>query len=290
VSVDLQYPVGNDFRTWAASLVNALRRHRVATVEDNARTIEALDEYAEDVQDNITSAGGIAQSVFDQYQAAAAAGHAKLASHYLTEAQSRVEQSVRISENEVTAERINTVAAYLAGSSATITDIETAVANGDDSVAEKITTVQAQSNGNSTAIQTITTATGTDATYALVANANGYIKAGFVLATGVQGSNITFLADRFIVANPSSSGNVITPFVVGTINGSATVGISGSLVVDGSIVARSIAAETITADKLFITSLSAIAANVGTVTAGVLKSSDDKFVIDLNNKTITITT
>jgi hypothetical protein len=40
------------------------------------------------------------------------------------------------------------------------------------------------------------------------------------------------------------------PFVVGNINGSPGVGINGDLVVDGTIIARHIAAESITADKL----------------------------------------
>ena len=39
-----------------------------------------------------------------------------------------------------------------------------------------------------------------------------------------------------------------------------------------------------------INSLSSIAVDAGTITAGVLKSSDNKFVIDLNNKTISIET
>lgn len=46
---------------------------------------------------------------------------------------------------------------------------------------------------------------------------------------------------------------------------------------------------TVTAPKLNVTELSAISADIGTATAGVIKSADDKFIIDLNNKTITIT-
>jgi hypothetical protein len=293
VSAELQYPVGATLPglvRWAQSIVNVLRRQDTQRVEDDTNTFDALAAYAEDVQSDITAAGGVAQSVFNQYEAAAAAGHAKLASHYLTQAANTVEQTVRIEEASVTAERIDTVAAYLAGSSATITDIETAVANGDTAIATRISNVQTQANGNSTSIQTITSsAGGTDANYALVANSNGHIKAGFVLSTGVAGSNITFLADKFIVANPSSSGNVITPFVVGLVNGSSTVAINGSLVVDGTIIARHIAAGVIDASKLNVSSLSAITANVGTVTAGVIQSSNGKVVLDLNAGTFTIT-
>ncbi|QNU22341.1 hypothetical protein IC805_05215 [Geobacillus thermoleovorans] len=49
---------------------------------------------------------------------------------------------------------------------------------------------------------------------------------------------------------------------------------SGELIVDGSIEAKHIKANSITADKLNVTDLSAITANLGTVTAGQLNSVD----------------
>jgi len=55
-----------------------------------------------------------------------------------------------------------------------------------------------------------------------------------------------------------------------------------------SLDGNKIMAKTITADHLNINSLSAITANAGTITAGVLKSSDDKVVLHLNNKQLTI--
>ena len=88
------------------------------------------------------------------------------------------------------------------------------------------------------------------------------------------------LADHFIIVHPTADGTQIQAFVTGLVNGTATVGINGNLLVDGSILARS----------LSVSSLSAISANIGTCTAGVLQSADNKFVIDLNNKLITITT
>ncbi len=44
----------------------------------------------------------------------------------------------------------------------------------------------------------------------------------------------------------------------------------------------------ITADKMNVTSLSAISANLGTITAGLAKSSDDKLQVDFNNKWIKV--
>jgi len=51
-----------------------------------------------------------------------------------------------------------------------------------------------------------------------------------------------------------------------------------------TITAAEIAAGTITADKMSVTDLSAIAANIGTITAGLAKSSDGKIQLDLDNK------
>lgn len=93
-------------------------------------------------------------------------------------------------------------------------------------------------------------------------------------------SQFSILADKFIVVHPSVDGTTIQAFIVGLVNGVSTVGINGNLVVDDTILARHIA----------VTSLSSIIANIGEVTAGVVRSSDSQFVIDLNNKTLTITT
>ena len=60
--------------------------------------------------------------------------------------------------------------------------------------------------------------------------------------------------------------------------------IHGGNIYTGSIVAASIAAGTITANKLAVTSLSSITANLGTITAGIAKSSDNRFQIDFNNR------
>ena len=55
-----------------------------------------------------------------------------------------------------------------------------------------------------------------------------------------------------------------------------------------AVVASKIAAGTITADKLNVSELSAVTADLGTVSAGRLQSADGNFVINLTNKTITI--
>jgi hypothetical protein len=93
----------------------------------------------------------------------------------------------------------------------------------------------------------------------------------------MNGTGATFSVDAFKVDNGASG--TATPFQV--VDNS--VFIDSAVIKDASISLAQI-------DTANITNLSSIAVDAGTITAGVLKSSDDKFVIDLTNKTISIET
>lgn len=68
------------------------------------------------------------------------------------------------------------------------------------------------------------------------------------------------------------------PFVVGNVDGQQTVGVNGALVVDGTITGTTIAAGTIGADKISVTNLAALSANMGSITAGSL-NINNKFTV-----------
>ncbi len=73
----------------------------------------------------------------------------------------------------------------------------------------------------------------------------------------------------------------------------ATGTITSANIQNGAIDTADIASAAITLaliDTATITNLSSVSADMGTITAGKLKSSDNKFVIDLNNKSISIET
>lgn len=94
----------------------------------------------------------------------------------------------------------------------------------------------------------------------------------------INGGNATFVATSFRVANSASgSPTDYIPFEV--ING--VVFIKSAMIQNASISLAKI-------DTGTITNLSSINANMGTITAGKMQSSDGKFVIDLDNKTISI--
>lgn len=117
-----------------------------------------------------------------------------------------------------------------------------------------------------------------------------------IAADGVLSSNINTVSTTVgsntaaIVTNTSSINGIGLKYsVTGNINGSTggftlsgvqsngggatyTMELDGSLIVTGSI----------TAAKLAVSSLSAITANIGTVTAGVIQSTDGNTVFNLN--------
>ncbi|QWF18694.1 phage tail fiber protein [Lysobacter capsici] len=88
------------------------------------------------------------------------------------------------------------------------------------------------------------------------------IIAGIALSANPNGSDFVVQADRFAVVSPTNYGVRRVPFVVGNVGGVSTVGITGALLVDGSV----------TAGKITANSLSAITANAGTINGGTFKT------------------
>lgn len=145
---------------------------------------------------------------------------------------------------------------------------------------EQVRTNTDDINTANVSISTINTVVdGIEARWGIAVNVDNKVVGLVRLDGGVTGSSFTVLADKFIVRHPTTTTD-IQAFVVGLVNGVSTVGINGNLLVDGSILARSISVST----------LSAITANVGTLTAGVIQSANGKVTFDLNNGYFRITT
>lgn len=113
-------------------------------------------------------------------------------------------------------------------------------------------------------------------TWTLSINDNDRVT-GYVKLDGSDVSTVfAVMADKFVIVHPTANNTTIQAFIAGLVNGVSTIGINGNLLVDGSILARS----------LDVDALSAITADLGTVTAGVLQSPDGKATIDMNNRRI----
>ncbi len=151
----------------------------------------------------------------------------------------------------------------------------------DRAFAQRVFTISAQAAGNYAAIQERFTAIadGTadpggewSAVYSL--QLSGMTAGGTPIVAGIgiglnpaTGSDFVIVADRFAIVNPNYAifgGDDVpkVPFVVGTVGGVSTVGITGQLLVDGSV----------TADKITANSISAISANAGTLNGGTFKT------------------
>ncbi|MDP9601720.1 UNVERIFIED_ORG: hypothetical protein J2W38_001506 [Variovorax paradoxus] len=89
--------------------------------------------------------------------------------------------------------------------------------------------------------------------------------AGILLNNEGQQSDMVVLVDRFAISTIDTEGAIKYPFVVGAVAGVSTVGIDGNLVVDGTISARAIN----------VNQLSAITSRLGYVTAGQVDISGD---------------
>lgn len=114
---------------------------------------------------------------------------------------------------------------------------------------------------------------GVAASWGLELNINNRVVGAIRLSGTETVSEFAVLADRFVIVHPSADGTTITAFVVGLVNGVPTVGINGNLIVDDTIIARHIDVETI----------SAISANLGTITAGLIRNPADTLRFDLPN-------
>jgi hypothetical protein len=197
-----------------------------------------------------------------------------------TQASVRQEVLTRQTEALSLATRIDTVAAALGTAQARIETETTARVTGDSALASEITTVATSLNGNIAAVVALAESVdGLEARWGVAININGQVVGLVRLDGSASGSQFTVLADKFLVARPDGTGP-IPVFVVGSVNGVSQVAINGGLLVDGSILAR----------HLSVTSLSSIVANIGDITAGIMRSADNKFRIDLNAKTIAIET
>jgi hypothetical protein len=80
-------------------------------------------------------------------------------------------------------------------------------------------------------------------------------------------------ATRFLVVIPGETTPSAAVFGVGQVDGVTKVGILGDLLIDGSVYGRSIVADAIVADHINVSQLSAISADMGTITSGLFRTS-----------------
>jgi hypothetical protein len=115
--------------------------------------------------------------------------------------------------------------------------------------------------------------------YTISVNQNGRVIGSIKLDGSGGTSTFAVLADKFVVINPTNNADGIQGFIVGNINGTPSVGVNGNLIVDNTILAR----------HIDVTTLSAISADIGNITAGRITGRTGKLVIDADDEFISIT-
>ena len=148
---------------------------------------------------------------------------------------------------------------------------------------EQVSRVRMQASLGDSLAAVVAQATALGANLTLKVQSNGAFAAMSLDApAGGAGSSVVFETDKFAICKPDGTGSA-SVFFVGTINGVSSVGINGNLIVDGTIVARSIAAGSITGTQLALTGgLSALTADLGSITSGKIQNSGNTNFVDLN--------
>lgn len=173
--------------------------------------------------------------------------------------------------------QINSLAATVNGHTADLSTVNQARIDGDTALAQSISSVSTTVNGHTSSISTLQTSVdGISAKYVLAVAAGGVV--GGLTVTGIQKADgtgtvdIGIAANKFFIVNPTNTAQASSPFLFA----------DGVLYVNQAVIPK------LSADKIDTATLSAITANLGTVTAGRLQSADGQMVIDLDNKLIVI--
>lgn len=182
---------------------------------------------------------------------------------------------------------------------AAITTEQTARASADSAMAANITTLQTTVGGHTAAIQEqAQVIDGLEAQWFVKLDVNGRVTGIGLHGTGAT-SEFVVLADKFMVVTPGQTPKV--PFVVGPVGvtGETGVGIDGNMVVNGTVLTRHLAADSVTADKIgadqvsgrHISATAQITLNEGgSLTVGqnnvMLDSVENKLIVAPDNGTV----
>ncbi len=158
-----------------------------------------------------------------------------------------------------------------------IDDVRTVAVTANEAVANLEQTVGAEFGPVKASVEEHTTAIATldgyvAASWGVVIDVNGRIVGRVRLDGDDVSSTFEVLASAFMVSQPGAGGTAVPVFTIANVNGVAKIVWRGDMIGDGMITARSISVAT----------LSAIAANVGTLTSGIIRSTAGNTFWDLD--------
>lgn len=148
-----------------------------------------------------------------------------------------------------------------------------------EALAQLLTTVQTTLNGQSSSITELLESTnGLSSSWTIAVDSNNKVM-GFVRLNGTNAqSTFDVLADVFRISLPGTTGgDSVQVFTIANVGGTPKIVLRGDMLSDGLI----------TAAKLNVGSLSTITTDAGEITAGIIRSSDNKVIWNLNTKIFT---
>ena len=168
----------------------------------------------------------------------------------VTTVQDYLDQRINAASQLIAAAASNNMANTWLDNMRVRTETETAFAGYRQIISAEVGATNASVAINASAVATLEGYAA--AQYSVTLDVNGYAT-GFELINGGPGvSATTFVTDKFQIAAPGITGGAATPiFTVANVNGSPKVAIrADDFLVDGTVIARNIAAGTITAIKI----------------------------------------
>jgi Putative phage tail protein len=166
---------------------------------------------------------------------------------------------------------------------ALVEQLSLVVADNELAFAQFQTTVSATFGPSFSTVNTVSEAVATldgyaATRYSVTLDVNGYAT-GFTLINAGNGvSSTTFLTTNFQIATVGPGGSAVPIFQTAFVNGVPKIALRADVYADGSI----------TAGKLSVAYLSSLVGNVGELTAGLIRSTDNRMRIDLDNARIEI--
>ncbi|WP_047244121.1 phage tail protein [Chromobacterium subtsugae] len=261
---------------------------QAALIEERTARAEADRALASEVKTLSSQTAGDLATVRQELQTATGENGALskrldqlTAKHETTQAGLLQEQTARAEADKALASDVKSLTSKTDTGLAAVREELQAATGASGSLAQRLETLSTRIGDSEATIQQQSKSVdGLRAQWSLriTRTANGKTFAsGMGLSNGEQGSELAVLADKFSVAQPDGE-NARQVFTVGSINGRPAVGVSGDLLLDGTLSANKIAAGEIRAE---------VGLYAAAIRGGYINMGGGQFVVD-NNGNVSI--
>jgi len=295
---NVPFPTGQSNQqlyAWGTNLTSQLRRILQAVSTGGGGDISDLEQAVQELQ-NVTQP--LTPQFYSEHELITAGEDvrnslAEVASRQQTQLELNAQATIKaaieahrgstgirtqVTVNEGVAQVLNEVMASLGVTGASLTELRQAIATGDAASTSYIIAAASQVAGNIAEIQIIASSVdGIASRFGVMLNSQNEVIGAIQLDGTPAGSTFTVAVDQFRVSKAGTAGGDAVPvFAIQTVGGTPKIALVGDMIADGTITARHIS----------VGSLSAISADIGTVTAGLIRDAANTIRFDLDNMRI----